>query len=100
MFETEYSLKNSTYSEWKKTNGQSSILSGRSKLLRIAVVGAGAIGCLFGGRLQQAGQSVLMIHHRKSVVACIEKNGVRIRELSGRSEERRVGKECRSGGWL
>ena len=52
--------------------------------MRIAVVGAGAIGCLFGGRLQRAGQSVLLIHHRKSVVACIEKNGVKIRELSGK----------------
>src|SRR5256712_13848937 len=86
----EYSLRNSTFSKWKKTNGKSSIPSGRSKLLRMRVVGAGAIGCLFGGRLQQAGQSVLMIHHRKSVVACIEKNGVRIRELSGKAVRVRI----------
>jgi 2-dehydropantoate 2-reductase len=52
--------------------------------LRIAVVGAGAIGCLFGSRLHKAGQSVLLIHHRKSVAASIEKKGVRIREPSGK----------------
>jgi 2-dehydropantoate 2-reductase len=71
-------------SEWKATNRQSSILSGRSELLRIAIIGAGAIGCLFGGRLHMAGESVLLIHHKRSVAASIEKNGVSIRELSGR----------------
>jgi 2-dehydropantoate 2-reductase len=53
--------------------------------LRIAVVGAGAIGCLFGGRLQTAGESVILIHHRRSVAASIEKNGVNIQELSGKT---------------
>src|SRR5437870_9252175 len=90
MFETEHSLKNSTYSEWKKTNGQSRILSRRSELLRIAVVGTGAIGCLFGGRLQKAGQSVLLIHHKSSVAATIEKTGDRIRELSGKVVRTRI----------
>jgi len=52
--------------------------------LRIAVVGAGAIGCLFGGRLHRAGQTVLLIHHKRSVAAFIEKKGVTIRELSGK----------------
>jgi 2-dehydropantoate 2-reductase len=52
--------------------------------LRIAVIGAGAIGCLFGARLHLAGQSVLLIHHKKNVAASIAKNGVRIREPSGR----------------
>jgi len=52
--------------------------------LRIAVVGAGAIGCLFGSRLHRAGQTVLLIHHRRSVAASIEKKGVSIRELSGK----------------
>jgi 2-dehydropantoate 2-reductase len=52
--------------------------------LRIAVIGAGAIGCLFGARLHLAGQSVLLIHHKKNVAASIAKNGVRIRELSGK----------------
>ena len=52
--------------------------------MRIAVVGAGAIGCLFGGRLHKAGQTVLLIHHRRSVAASIEEKGVRIQELSGK----------------
>jgi 2-dehydropantoate 2-reductase len=52
--------------------------------LRVAVVGAGAIGCLFGGRLHRSGHTVLLIHHRRSVAAAIEKNGVSIRELSGK----------------
>jgi len=58
--------------------------------LRIAVVGAGAIGCLFGGRLHRAGQSVLLIHHRRSVVASIEKKGVRIREPSRKVVRARI----------
>jgi 2-dehydropantoate 2-reductase len=70
--------------EWKTTNGQSSIPSGRSELLRIAIIGAGAIGCLFGGRLHAAGESVLLVHHKRSVATSIERNGVSIRELSGR----------------
>jgi len=52
--------------------------------LRIVIIGAGAIGCLFGGRLHTAGQSVLLIHHKKSVAGSIDKNGVSIRELSGK----------------
>ncbi|HVH14956.1 MAG TPA: 2-dehydropantoate 2-reductase [Candidatus Angelobacter sp.] len=52
--------------------------------MRIAVVGAGAIGCLFGGRLHRAGQTVLLIHHKRDVAASIEEKGVRIRELSGK----------------
>ena len=52
--------------------------------MRIAVVGAGAIGCLFGSRLHKAGQSVLLIHHDRRIAASIEKKGVRLRELSGK----------------
>jgi 2-dehydropantoate 2-reductase len=52
--------------------------------LRIAVIGAGAIGCLFGGRLQRAGHRILLIHHRKAVAASIDRNGVIIREPSGK----------------
>jgi 2-dehydropantoate 2-reductase len=52
--------------------------------LRVAVVGAGAMGCLFGGRLHKAGQSVLLVHHRRGVATFIEKKGVIIREPSGK----------------
>jgi 2-dehydropantoate 2-reductase len=34
--------------------------------------------------LHRAGQTVLLIHHRRSVAASIEEKGVRIRELSGK----------------
>jgi 2-dehydropantoate 2-reductase len=37
-----------------------------------------------------AGQSVLLIHHRKSVAASIEKKGISIRELSGRVVRARI----------
>ena len=50
----------------------------------IAVVGAGAIGCLFGARLHMGGQRVLLVHHRRSVAASIEKKGVSIKEPSGK----------------
>ena len=52
--------------------------------MRIAVVGAGAIGCLFGGRLHRSGQTVLLIHHRRSVATALERKGISIRELSGK----------------
>jgi len=35
--------------------------------------------------LQRAGQTVLLIHHRRSVAAAIEEKGVRIQELSGKT---------------
>ncbi len=52
--------------------------------MRIAIVGAGAIGCLFGSRLYRAGHSVLLIHHDRRIAASIKNKGVRLRELSGR----------------
>ena len=52
--------------------------------MRIAVVGPGAIGGLFGSRLHRAGQSVLLIYHNKRVAASIERKGVTLRELSGK----------------
>jgi 2-dehydropantoate 2-reductase len=58
--------------------------------LRIAVIGAGAIGCLFGGRLHIAGQTVILIHHRRSVATSIEKKGVSIQELSGKVVRARI----------
>src|SRR5207237_5204934 len=62
----------------------------RSKLLRIVVGGAGASGCLFGGRLQRSGESVLLIHHTRSVAADIEKKGIRIREPSRKVVRTRI----------
>ena len=52
--------------------------------MRIAILGAGAIGCLFGLRLQRSGQNVLLIHHDGRAVEAIRKHGVVLTELSGR----------------
>lgn len=58
--------------------------------MRIAVIGAGALGCLFGSRLHVAGNSVLLIHHRKSIADSIAKDGVSVRELSGKVVHARI----------
>ena len=63
--------------------------------MRIAVVGAGAIGCLFGSKLHRAGQSVLLIHHNRHVAASIRNKGVRIKELSGKVVQAHI--ETKSG---
>lgn len=52
--------------------------------MRIAIVGAGAIGSLFGYRLYKSGQEVTLVHRRKKVVETLNKKGLTIEELSGR----------------
>jgi len=52
--------------------------------LRFGIVGAGAIGCLFGARLKLAGQDVTLIHRDPSIVRSIRKNGVSLKEIDGR----------------
>ncbi|TMI30485.1 2-dehydropantoate 2-reductase [Candidatus Bathyarchaeota archaeon] len=49
-------------------------------MLQIGIVGAGAIGTLFGGLLQRAGNDVTLVHRDPRVVSAIRKKGVRIRE--------------------
>ncbi|WP_227378956.1 ketopantoate reductase family protein [Haladaptatus halobius] len=46
--------------------------------MNVAVVGAGALGCLFGGRLAAAGQDVWLLHHRQSYVDRLNEDGLRI----------------------
>lgn len=58
--------------------------------MRFAIVGAGAVGCFFGSRLQASGQNVLLIHHKKSVVARIRRNGVFVREQSGEISRQQI----------
>jgi len=48
--------------------------------LRFGIVGAGAIGCLFGASLTLAGHEVTLIHRDPSIVRAIQKNGVSLRE--------------------
>jgi 2-dehydropantoate 2-reductase len=53
--------------------------------LRIAIVGAGAVGCLIGLRLHESGQDVLLVHHDSRTVDSIRKRGVALTELSGKT---------------
>jgi 2-dehydropantoate 2-reductase len=58
--------------------------------LRFAIVGAGAIGSLFGARLSLAGNDVILTHRNRSIVRTIQKNGVSLRELDGTVSRVRV----------
>lgn len=49
-------------------------------MLKIGIIGAGAIGSLFGGLLQRAGADVTLVHRNPRVVSTIRRTGVRIKE--------------------
>ncbi|RJP73900.1 MAG: 2-dehydropantoate 2-reductase [Candidatus Abyssobacteria bacterium SURF_17] len=49
----------------------------------IAVVGPGAIGCLFGGLLKEAGHRVIMLDHRPERAESINRKGIHIEGISG-----------------
>ena len=51
--------------------------------MRFGIIGAGAIGCLFGAKLRLAGHDVTLIHRDLSVVRAIQKNGVNLRDPDG-----------------
>ena len=63
--------------------------------MRLAIVGAGAIGCLFGARLTLAGNDVTLVHRDNSVVRAIDKHGVILRETG--EESRTVHVPVRKG---
>jgi 2-dehydropantoate 2-reductase len=46
--------------------------------MRVAIVGPGSLGTLFGGLLARAGHEVWMLHYDEAVARTIERNGVRI----------------------
>lgn len=46
--------------------------------MRIAVIGAGALGCLFGGTLAADGHDVWLLHHRQTAVDVLNRDGIRI----------------------
>jgi 2-dehydropantoate 2-reductase len=50
--------------------------------MRIAVFGAGAVGSYFGGRLSQAGESVVFIARGRNLEA-LRENGLRVESISG-----------------
>ncbi|HZY95322.1 MAG TPA: 2-dehydropantoate 2-reductase [Candidatus Bathyarchaeia archaeon] len=55
--------------------------------MRIAIIGPGALGCLFGIRLNKTGHDIILVHHRKRSVRRIKASGVRLKNLSGRIEK-------------
>lgn len=58
--------------------------------MRFGIVGAGAIGCLFGARLAQAGHDVTLIHRDPSIVRAIQRNGVALKDTDGKFKRVRV----------
>lgn len=58
--------------------------------MRIGIIGAGAVGCLFGGLLGLAGSEVTLVHRDPLVVSIIRKKGVKIQENSGQTVTARV----------
>jgi 2-dehydropantoate 2-reductase len=49
----------------------------------IVVVGPGAIGCLFGGILKEAGHEIVMLDHDPVRAETINRNGIHIEGISG-----------------
>ena len=49
-----------------------------NKNLKVAVLGAGAMGCLFGGLLAEKGLNVILIDVWKEHVDAINKNGLKM----------------------
>ena len=56
--------------------------------MKIAVVGAGGIGSLFGGRLAAAGHCVWLVHRRPEVVAALRAHGLRLDSADGSEQIR------------
>jgi 2-dehydropantoate 2-reductase len=55
--------------------------------MKIAVVGAGGVGSVFGGRLAAAGHEVWLVHRRPEVVEALQRDGLR---LGGPNGEERI----------
>ncbi len=53
--------------------------------MRIAIIGAGAIGSLFGARLKNSGNEVLLVDRDSRTVSEIRSRGVRLRLLDGKT---------------
>lgn len=53
--------------------------------MKIAILGAGAMGCLIGGLLQKSGEDVLLISRNESYMDAVKKNGLEL-QINGGSE--------------
>ena len=65
--------------------------------MRIAIIGAGAMGGLFGGYLAKAGNDVTLIDVRREAVERMAADGLRIDDKSGHSQIVRVSAETDPG---
>jgi NADPH-dependent 2,4-dienoyl-CoA reductase/sulfur reductase-like enzyme len=54
-----------------------------SRVMNIAVLGAGAMGCLFGGRLAEAGHRVALIDIRRELIEAIDRDGLVLEDAAG-----------------
>src|SRR2546427_10815437 len=52
----------------------------RSISLRIAVLGAGSIGILFGTLLHESGNEVTLYNRNRNIVRAVRRNGARVQE--------------------
>lgn len=52
----------------------------------MAVVGAGGVGSVFGGRLAAAGHDVWLVHRRREVVDAVRRDGLRLDGANGETE--------------
>lgn len=51
--------------------------------MKTAIIGAGSLGCLFGGRLAADDHDAHLVHHRQSYVDRLNENGLTLEEESG-----------------
>jgi 2-dehydropantoate 2-reductase len=54
--------------------------------VKIAVVGAGGVGSVFGGRLAAAGHDVWLVHRRREVVEALRRDGLQLEGSNGNRE--------------
>lgn len=55
--------------------------------VNIAVIGAGALGCLFGGRLAKCGHNVHLLHYRQPYVDQLNEEGLTIESENGETTD-------------
>jgi len=58
--------------------------------MQVTVIGAGAMGCLFGAWLQRGGHTVTLVDTRADAVHTLQRRGVTVEELEGRRETVRL----------
>jgi 2-dehydropantoate 2-reductase len=54
--------------------------------VKVAVVGAGGVGSVFGGRLAAAGHDVWLVHRRREVIDALRRDGLRLEDTDGHHE--------------